>query len=110
MRSSTCAGLLVTGTGTGTGPDGAAREVYLDHVVDDAWSMAEHGAQCVVWQTVVNPVVALELLATGVWSGSGVLGACPSRVTCHERECSSITSSTPSAHRSARTVIPGTTS
>jgi saccharopine dehydrogenase-like NADP-dependent oxidoreductase len=28
----------------------------------------------VVWQTAVNPVVALELLATGVWSGSGVLG------------------------------------
>jgi saccharopine dehydrogenase-like NADP-dependent oxidoreductase len=28
----------------------------------------------VVWQTAVNPVVALELLATGVWSGVGVLG------------------------------------
>ena len=27
-----------------------------------------------VWQTAVNPVVALELLATGVWSGVGVLG------------------------------------
>jgi saccharopine dehydrogenase-like NADP-dependent oxidoreductase len=28
----------------------------------------------VVWQTAVNPVVALELLATGAWSGSGILG------------------------------------
>jgi hypothetical protein len=28
----------------------------------------------VVWQTAVNPVVALELLASGVWSGVGVLG------------------------------------
>jgi saccharopine dehydrogenase (NAD+, L-lysine-forming) len=28
----------------------------------------------VVWQTAVNPVIALELLATGVWSGAGVLG------------------------------------
>ena len=28
----------------------------------------------VVWQTAVNPVVALELLATGVWQGAGVLG------------------------------------
>jgi saccharopine dehydrogenase-like NADP-dependent oxidoreductase len=28
----------------------------------------------VVWQTALNPVVALELLATGVWSGVGVLG------------------------------------
>ncbi len=27
-----------------------------------------------VWQTAVNPVVALELLAAGVWSGAGVLG------------------------------------
>jgi saccharopine dehydrogenase-like NADP-dependent oxidoreductase len=28
----------------------------------------------VVWQTAVNPVVALELLARGSWSGAGVLG------------------------------------
>ena len=52
----------------------AAREVYLYHVVDNAWSMAEYGAQCVVWQTAVNPVVALELLATGVWRAPAVLG------------------------------------
>ena len=36
--------------------------------------MSEYGAQAVVWQTAVNPVVALELLATGVWQGAGVLG------------------------------------
>jgi saccharopine dehydrogenase-like NADP-dependent oxidoreductase len=36
--------------------------------------MRDYDAQCVVWQTAVNPVVALELLATGVWSGAGVLG------------------------------------
>ncbi|MDM7856095.1 saccharopine dehydrogenase family protein [Cellulomonas alba] len=70
MTGSTCAGVLVTGTGT----DGRRREVYLHHVVDNAWTMAEYGAQCVVWQTAVNPVVALELLATGRWSGTGVLG------------------------------------
>jgi len=28
----------------------------------------------VVWQTAINPVVALELLAAGVWRGAGVLG------------------------------------
>jgi saccharopine dehydrogenase-like NADP-dependent oxidoreductase len=28
----------------------------------------------VVWQTALNPVIALELLAGGTWSGSGVLG------------------------------------
>ena len=70
MTGKTCAGLWVTGTGT----DGEPREVYLYHVVDNEWSMREYGAQCVVWQTAVNPIVALELLATGVWSGSGVLG------------------------------------
>ena len=36
--------------------------------------MREYGHQCVVWQTAVNPVVALELLAPGTWSGAGVLG------------------------------------
>jgi saccharopine dehydrogenase-like NADP-dependent oxidoreductase len=28
----------------------------------------------VVWQTAINPVVALELLAAGTWKGAGVLG------------------------------------
>ena len=70
MQGSTCAGVLVTGRGK----DGAPREVYLHHVVDNAWSMAEYGAQCVVWQTAVNPVVALELLAAGRWSATGVHG------------------------------------
>ncbi|MGF1645311.1 MAG: saccharopine dehydrogenase family protein [Kineosporiaceae bacterium] len=70
MRGATCAGTYVTGIGT----DGRPRAVYLSHVVDNAWSMAEYGAQCVVWQTAVNPAVALELLAAGTWSGTGVLG------------------------------------
>jgi len=70
MRGATCAGLWVTGTGK----DGQPREVYLFHVVDNEWAMARDGVQCVVWQTAVNPVVALELLAAGTWSGVGVLG------------------------------------
>jgi saccharopine dehydrogenase (NAD+, L-lysine-forming) len=70
MTGVTCAGTWVTGTGT----DGAPREVYLHHVVDNAWSMAEYGSQAVVWQTAVNPVVALELIDSGTWSGAGVLG------------------------------------
>ena len=43
-------------------------------MVDNEWSMREYGAQAVVWQTALNPVIALELLATGVWKGKGVLG------------------------------------
>jgi saccharopine dehydrogenase (NAD+, L-lysine forming) len=77
MSGLTCAGTWVTGTG----PDGAPREVYLHHVVDNAWSMSEYGSQAVVWQTAVNPVVALELIDSGAWSGAGVLGpeALPAR-------------------------------
>ena len=70
MRGKTCAGSWVRGAG----PDGADRSTYLYHVVDNAWSMREFGHQAVVWQTAVMPAVAIELLATGAWSGAGVLG------------------------------------
>ena len=70
MRGKTCAGTWVTGTGT----DGVPREVYLHHVVDNEGDLGRDGAQAVVWQTAINPVIALELLATGAWSGAGVLG------------------------------------
>jgi saccharopine dehydrogenase-like NADP-dependent oxidoreductase len=70
MSGRTCAGTWVTGTGV----DGQPKEVYLYHVVDNEWSMREYGSQAVVWQTAINPVIALELLASGVWSGVGVLG------------------------------------
>ena len=70
MHGKTCAGTWVKGTGK----DGNPRQVYLYHVVDNDWSMREYGSQAVVWQTAVNPVVALELLARGTWSGRGVMG------------------------------------
>ena len=70
MRGKTCAGTLVTGTGK----DGRPREVYLYQVADNEQCMRDWGSQAVVWQTAVNPIVALELLAAGAWSGSGVLG------------------------------------
>ena len=70
MTGKTCAGVWVTGTGK----DGTPREVYLYHVSDNEWTMAEYDSQCVVWQTALNPVIALELLSTGVWTGTGVLG------------------------------------
>jgi saccharopine dehydrogenase-like NADP-dependent oxidoreductase len=70
MTGKTCAGLWVTGTGK----DGSPRATYLYHVADNEQTMRDYGAQCVVWQTAVNPVVALELLASGTWQGRGVLG------------------------------------
>lgn len=70
MHGKTCAGTWVTGKGK----DGKRREVYLYHVVDNQETMARDGSQAVVWQTAINPVVGLELLAKGLWSGVGVLG------------------------------------
>jgi len=66
----TCAGTWITGTGV----DGAPREVYLYHLADNEWTMREFGSQAVVWQTALNPIVALELLDSGAWDGAGVLG------------------------------------
>ena len=70
MSGKTCAGTWVTGTGK----DGNRREIYLYHVADNDWTMREYGTQAVTWQTAMNPVIALELLASGTWSGAGVLG------------------------------------
>ena len=70
MHGKTCAGTLVTGTGV----DGRPRATYLYHVADNERTMREYGSQAVVLQTALNPVVALELLAAGTWSGAGVLG------------------------------------
>ena len=70
MKGKTCAGLWARGTGK----DGRPRSTYLYHVVDNEWSMREYGSQAVVWQTAVNPVIALELIDSGSWAGSGVLG------------------------------------
>ena len=70
MTGKTCAGTWVTGTA----PDGTPRKVYVHHVVDNEETWGRDGAQAVVWQTAINPVIALELLAEGVWSGAGVLG------------------------------------
>jgi saccharopine dehydrogenase (NAD+, L-lysine-forming) len=70
MTGKTCAGTWVKGTGT----DGSPRQVYLHHVVDNEQTWKDDGAQAVVWQTAINPVIGLELLANGTWSGAGVLG------------------------------------
>jgi len=70
MHGKTCAGIWVKGTSYGE-----HREVYLYHVADNETTMREWGSQAVLWQTAICPVVAIELLATGVWKGTGVRGA-----------------------------------
>ena len=70
MEGKTCAGVLVTGKDL----DGKQRATYIYQVADNAVTMAKYETQAVVWQTAFNPLIALELIAKGVWSGSGVVG------------------------------------
>jgi saccharopine dehydrogenase (NAD+, L-lysine forming) len=70
MTGKTCAGTLVAGAGK----DGKPRRSYLYHVADNETTMREYDSQAVVWQTAINPAIALELLAGGDWKGTGVLG------------------------------------
>jgi len=70
MSGRTCVGTYVTGTGL----EGKPRFTYLYHCLDNAESMGRWGHQAVVFQTALNPVVALELIAEGTWTGAGVLG------------------------------------
>jgi saccharopine dehydrogenase-like NADP-dependent oxidoreductase len=69
MHGKTCAGTWVRGE-----KDGKPREVYLYQVADNQECMRRYGVQAVVWQTAVNPVIAMELLHDGTWKGAGVMG------------------------------------
>jgi saccharopine dehydrogenase (NAD+, L-lysine-forming) len=69
MFGKTCAGTWVKGL-----KDGRPRQVYLYQVADNETCMRKYGVQAVVWQTAVNPVIAMELLVSGKWQGKGVLG------------------------------------
>jgi saccharopine dehydrogenase-like NADP-dependent oxidoreductase len=70
MKGKTCAGTLVKGLDK----DGKPRAVYMYNVVDNAWSMENYGDQAVVWQTAINPVIAMELIHKGIWQPDGVNG------------------------------------
>lgn len=69
MTGKTCAGAWITGT-----QGGKRRELYLYQVADNEACMRDYGVQAVVWQTAVNPVIAMDLLSSGVWRGAGVCG------------------------------------
>ena len=70
MHGKTCAGTLVKGLAK----DGSPRAVYIYNVVDNKWSMANYGNQAVVWQTAINPLIAMELIANGTWKPEGISG------------------------------------
>jgi saccharopine dehydrogenase (NAD+, L-lysine forming) len=70
MRGKTCAGTLVKGLDKA----GKPKAVYIYNVVDNSWSMDNYGDQAVVWQTAINPVIAMELIHNGTWQPEGVNG------------------------------------
>jgi saccharopine dehydrogenase (NAD+, L-lysine forming) len=70
MHGKTCAGTLVKGLAK----DGSPKAVYIYNVVDNKWSMENYGNQAVVWQTAINPLIAMELIANGTWKPDGISG------------------------------------
>ena len=60
-------GALVSGT-----KDGRPRETFHYQVCDAAETMGRYNLQPVAWQTGVMPIMAMELIAEGVWGGAGV--------------------------------------
>jgi saccharopine dehydrogenase (NAD+, L-lysine-forming) len=67
-------GRAIVGTWVIGRKDGAPREVFLYQMADAAETLRTTGSQVVGWQTGFNPVIAMELLSSGTWAGSGVLG------------------------------------
>jgi len=70
MHGKTCAGAHVAGLDK----EGKPYACYIYNVVDNEWSMKNYGDQAVVWQTALNPVIAMELIANGTWKPAGVVG------------------------------------
>ena len=67
-------GRAVIGTWVLGTKDGRPRETFAYQMADAEETWRTTGLQVVGWQTGFNPVIAMELLATGAWSGTGVLG------------------------------------
>ncbi|MEX0710621.1 MAG: saccharopine dehydrogenase C-terminal domain-containing protein [Chloroflexota bacterium] len=65
-------GRAVVGTWIIGTKDGKPREVFLYQMADAAETLRSTGSQVVGWQTGFNPVLAMELLSSGAWSGIGV--------------------------------------
>jgi saccharopine dehydrogenase-like NADP-dependent oxidoreductase len=67
-------GRAIVGTWTIGTKDGRPRETFAYQMADAEAIWRTTGLQVVGWQTGFNPTIAMELLASGAWSGAGVLG------------------------------------
>jgi saccharopine dehydrogenase-like NADP-dependent oxidoreductase len=68
MRGKTCVGTLARGL-----RDGAEHAFYIYNVTSHEHTHRELGVQATAYQTGVPPVIAARLIASGEWSGSGVM-------------------------------------
>lgn len=69
MKGKTCAGTWVKGK-----KNGLERQVYLYQVADNEECVERLDCQAVVAQTAFCPMIMIELLAKGIWKGTGVHG------------------------------------
>lgn len=69
MTGKTCAGTWVKGT-----KDGVEKQLYLYQVADNTECMQKWDCQAVVAQVAFSPLLAMDLIERGLWSGVGVLG------------------------------------
>lgn len=65
LKGKTCAGTWVKGLGL----DGKPRETYMYQICDNEYTMKHYNLQAVVWQTAIPALIAMELVATGQWTG-----------------------------------------
>jgi saccharopine dehydrogenase-like NADP-dependent oxidoreductase len=65
-------GRAIVGTWVIGRKDGKPRETFHYQMADAEATMARYGSQVVGWQTGFNPVIAMELIASGAWGARGV--------------------------------------
>ncbi|HEY7683038.1 MAG TPA: saccharopine dehydrogenase C-terminal domain-containing protein [Gemmatimonadales bacterium] len=68
LSGKTCVGTLARGI-----RDGVERSFYIYNVTSQDDSNRDLGVQATAYQTGVPPVIAARLMATGEWSGTGVM-------------------------------------
>lgn len=70
LHGKCCVGAYVCGK-----KNGMERKIFIYQTVDNQETMERVGSQAVVAQTAFNPVIAMELMAKGIWEYQGVI--CP---------------------------------
>jgi saccharopine dehydrogenase-like NADP-dependent oxidoreductase len=68
MRGKTCVGTLAKGL-----KNGMPKAYYIYNVADHEAAFTELGVQATAFQTGIPPVIAAQLVAAGVWRGTGVM-------------------------------------